>query len=149
MTVILVVNGPNLNLLGERKPDIYGKRTLYDVNERLRKKAEDNGLKVLCFQSNHEGDIIDFIHDHRRVASGLLINPGAFTHYSYALRDAIEAVDFPAVEIHISDISAREDFRSKSVIEPVCKAQISGEGISGYEKGLLQLIQTVEAEEKK
>lgn len=138
--VILVVNGPNLNLLGERKPDIYGDKDLGYVEEKLQDLARDLGVEVKFFQSNHEGRIIDFLHDHRKTARGVLINPGALTHYSYSLRDALEAVELPVVEVHISDIKNREDFRSHSVVEPVAIDQISGKGLEGYELGLKSLV---------
>jgi 3-dehydroquinate dehydratase-2 len=139
--VILVVNGPNLNLLGERKPDVYGDKGLDYVEEKIRDLARDLGVEVKFFQSNHEGKIIDFLHDHRKTARGVLINPGALTHYSYSLRDALEAVELPVVEVHISDIRSREDFRRHSVVEPVAIDQISGNGLEGYEIGLKKLVE--------
>lgn len=141
--MILVVNGPNLNLLGERKPEVYGSEGLDRVEQNLREIAatEDQDLKF--FQSNHEGEIIDFLHENRKAASGVLINPGALTHYSYSLRDALEAIDLPAIEIHISDIKNREDFRAKSVIEPVAVAQVAGRGLEGYEIGFKKLMEQV------
>jgi len=129
---ILIINGPNLNLLGEREPEIYGNTTLKDINKQLSLHLKKRGYKALFFQSNHEGRIIDIIHKKRKSVYGIIINPGALTHYSYALRDAISAVEIPVVEVHISDIDAREDFRKISVIKPVCAAQISGKGVRGY-----------------
>ncbi|MCF7875741.1 type II 3-dehydroquinate dehydratase [Candidatus Bipolaricaulota bacterium] len=138
--MILVVNGPNLNLLGERKPELYGDRGLDYVEEALAELAEELGVELKFFQSNHEGELIDFLHEHRKTASGVLINPGALTHYSYSLRDALEAVELPVVEVHISDIEDREDFRSKSVVEPIAMEQIAGQGLDGYQIGLRKLL---------
>lgn len=146
--MILVINGPNLNLLGERKTDVYGSITLKEINSNLRTLARDLGVEILCFQSNHEGEIIDFLHKHRRGAAGLIINPGAFTHYSYAVRDAIEAIDVPSVEVHISDIYSREEFRKESVIEPVVTKQITGKGVEGYYRGLDYLVGLLKGDEK-
>lgn len=138
--MILVVNGPNLNLLGERKPEIYGNKGLDYVEGSLTESARDLGVEVRFFQSNHEGEIIDFLHDNRKAGTGVLINPGALTHYSYSLRDALEAIELPVVEVHISDIDEREDFRKKSVIEPIVIDQIVGRGLKGYELGLEKLV---------
>lgn len=137
---ILVVHGPNLNLLGTREPDIYGSLTLTQINGRLRRYAKSRGTTLRCFQSNTEGALIDFLHRNRRWAQGVVINPAAYTHYSYALRDALAAIDLPAVEVHLSDIHKREAFRRKSVIRPVCISQVSGLGWKSYEKGIEQLI---------
>ncbi|MFB6214233.1 MAG: type II 3-dehydroquinate dehydratase [Candidatus Bipolaricaulia bacterium] len=139
LTMILVVNGPNLNLLGERKPEIYGNKGLDYVEDSLTELARDLGVEVRFFQSNHEGKIIDFLHEHRESGTGVLVNPGALTHYSYSLRDALEAIELPVVEVHISDIDEREDFRSKSVIEPIAVDRIVGRGLEGYEMGLERL----------
>ncbi|MBS3736181.1 MAG: type II 3-dehydroquinate dehydratase [Candidatus Bipolaricaulota bacterium] len=138
--MILVVNGPNLNLLGERKPEIYGDKGLDYVENSLTELARELGVEVRFFQSNHEGRIIDFLHENRETATGVLVNPGALTHYSYSLRDALEAIELPVVEVHISDIDEREDFRSKSVIEPITVEQITGQGLKGYELGLEELV---------
>lgn len=132
MKRVLLVNGPNMNLLGQREPEIYGTATLADLENRVRAKAKELKLELVAFQSNHEGAIIDFLHLHGDKDTGLIINPAALTHYSYAIRDAIKAVGVTAVEVHMSDINAREDFRAHSVIEPVCVKQISGKGIDGY-----------------
>lgn len=133
---ILIINGPNLNLLGKRKPDIYGSETLDEIEQWLCQQPDIAGMELRFFQSNHEGIIIDTIHDAIGRFDGIIINPGAFTHYSYAIRDAIEAVKIPTVEIHLSDIYKREDFRKNSVIKPVCIQQIYGLGKVSYLKGL-------------
>jgi len=134
--MILVVNGPNLNLLGERKPEVYGTEGLDAVEDSLTSLARELDAELKFFQSNHEGKIIDFLHKHRNTANAVLINPAALTHYSYSLRDALEAIDLPVVEVHISDIGDREDFRKKSVIEPIAIDQVAGLGLEGYEIGL-------------
>ena len=136
MRRILIVHGPNLNLLGEREPDVYGRQTLAELNEELQRFVGKSQAGAVCFQSNHEGAIIDFLHEHRHKAAGLVINPGALTHYSYALRDAITASCLPAVEVHLSDIHQREDFRKRSVIREVCLSQISGLGAESYRRGV-------------
>ncbi len=133
---ILVIHGPNLHLLGKRQPEIYGKETLAQLNARLKKRAAALGVKLRICQSNCEGAIIDLLTRHAPWADALLINPAAYTHYSYAIRDAIAALDLPAVEVHLSDISKREPFRKISVIKPVCLAQFKGEGHLSYLKAL-------------
>jgi len=135
---ILVLHGPNLNLLGSREPDVYGRRTLADINLALEQEAADNQLQFV--QSNHEGALIDAIHEARDWADGILFNPGAYTHTSYALRDAIVAAGLPCVEVHLSNIHAREDFRRKSVLAPVCLGQINGFGWRSYTLGLQALL---------
>ena len=137
---IVVINGPNLNLLGERKPDIYGDETLEELMLWLEKSPFGSGHSFKFFQSNHEGEIIDFIHDERHWSEGIIINPAAFTHYSYAIRDAISSVNIPTVEVHLSDILTREEFRQVSVIKPVCIAQVSGMGKNSYLEGLRILV---------
>lgn len=133
---ILVIHGPNLHLLGRREPEIYGKATLAELNAGIKKHAAGLGLKVRVFQSNSEGKIIDLLTANSAWADALVINPAAYTHYSYAIRDAIAALGLPAVEVHLSDISKREPFRKISVIKPVCRAQFKGEGALSYFKAL-------------
>jgi 3-dehydroquinate dehydratase-2 len=139
-TRILVLNGPNLQLLGTRKPDLYGTTSLGDVEAGLSRLAEELGVVVECRQSNHEGELVDWIGDSRGVFAGIVINPGAYTHTSVAIRDAIEGVALPAVEIHISNIHAREEFRHRSLIAPVCLGQICGLGTPGYGLALRALV---------
>ncbi len=141
MQRILVLHGPNLNLLGEREPQIYGLLTLEQINDELKAMARQHRLRLRTLQSNHEGALIDFLHAQRRWAHGVLINPGALTHYSYALRDALAALGLPAVEVHLSDISKREEFRRISVVAPVCIDQISGLGLKSYLLGLQRLLE--------
>jgi len=138
--LILVLHGPNLNLLGEREPDIYGSESLESINERLRNVAAGYGFKVEIYQSNDEGRLIDILHEYRSIADGVVFNPGAFTHYSLALRDAISAINLPVVEVHLSNIHGREGFRRTSVLAPVCLAQVSGFGAQSYELGLIGLV---------
>ncbi len=133
---ILVINGPNLNLLGLREPDVYGNETLEQVEGWLVSKSKLLDVMLKFFQSNHEGEIIDRIHESIDWADGIIINPGAFTHYSYAIRDAIEAVKIPTVEVHLSDIETREEFRKISVIKEVCVTQLKGLGKEGYLKAI-------------
>ncbi len=136
MPRILIVNGPNLNLLGKREPDIYGTDTLDDLNQRLTDLAAELKVEPVFFQSNSESELIEFIQKEGFEADGLIINPGAFTHYSYALRDAIAAVNIDAVEVHMSNIYAREEFRHKSVIAGVCQGHLVGFGFYGYAMAL-------------
>ena len=136
MYKVVLVHGPNLNLLGEREPEVYGSMTLKDVNDAVAKLADEIGVVLKNYQSNHEGALVDFLHENRGWADGILINPGALTHYSYSLRDAIAAVHMPAVEVHLSDIHQREPFRKISVIQEVCIRQLYGKGIESYLEGL-------------
>lgn len=130
------MHGPNLNLLGEREPEIYGSMTLTELNAAIRKHAAGIGVRVIFFQSNHEGSLIDCLHRNRKRIQGLIINAGALTHYSFALRDAIASTGIPAVEVHLSDIHKREEFRKTSVIREVCLDQICGLGMTGYFNGI-------------
>jgi len=140
MINILIIHGPNLNLLGEREPEIYGATTLDQLNQVLSQQAQDLGVEVKFFQNNSEGKIIDFIHENRNWTHGILINPGALTHYSYSLRDGLAAVSKPTIEVHLSDIHKREPFRKISVIKEVCIDQVFGLGIESYFKGLGKLV---------
>ena len=137
---ILVINGPNLNLLGRRNPEIYGIETLDELTLWLENSTESANHSFKFYQSNHEGEIIDILHDERHWAGGVLINAGAYSHYSYAIRDAIEAINIPTVEVHISDIKKREEFRQKSVLSSVCIETIVGLGKNSYLEGLKILI---------
>ena len=132
MKKVLVINGPNLNLLGQREKEIYGKETLEDIAIKMNTEAIKLNIDLSFIQTNHEGEIIDKIHESKGKIDIIIINPGAYTHYSIAIRDAIKAVEIPAIEIHLSNIHAREELRSKSVIAPVCVGQISGLGSTGY-----------------
>ena len=129
---LLLINGPNLNLLGYREPDIYGNLTYEDLISKLKTYANGIGVKLDCFQSNHEGEIIDCLQRSVGKYDAIILNPGALTHYSYALRDAIQSINTPVLEVHISNIYARESFRQTSVTAPVCIGQITGLGIQGY-----------------
>jgi len=133
---ILVIHGPNLQLLGEREPDIYGAVTLEEINLRLRKEAEHLGVEVRIVQSNHEGEIVDMIGDTGSSVDAILINPAAYTHTSVAIRDALSAVAIPSVEVHLSNIYCREEFRQHSLIAPVVTGQVSGFGVESYLLGL-------------
>jgi 3-dehydroquinate dehydratase-2 len=140
MMSILVLHGPNLNLTGLREPEVYGTTTLAEIDEMLGAHAATHQVAINSFQSNHEGALIDTLHGARGKAAGAVFNPGAFAHYSYALRDAVAAVEFPVVEVHMSMVVAREPFRHTSVIAPVCRAQVTGFGVDSYILGLEGLL---------
>lgn len=146
MRTIWVINGPNLNLLGLREPGVYGSQSLASIEEGLLEKAEALGVSVTFYQSNHEGDIIDRIHAALGHADGIVLNPGALTHYSYAVRDAISSIKIPTVEVHLSNIHARETFRHTSVIAPVAVGQIAGFGAVSYELGMMALLRHLESQ---
>ena len=129
---VLVIHGPNLNLLGEREPGVYGSTTFADLNRMILDRAEGLGLECEIFQSNHEGAIIDKLHAARKTFDGVVINAGAYTHYSYAIRDAIASVKTPVVEVHMSNVHAREEFRHTSVLSEVCRGTILGFGKNSY-----------------
>lgn len=142
---ILLVHGPNLNLLGERNPAVYGTTNLLDIEADVAAAANAAGSAVLCFQSNHEGAVIDFLHENRKLASGVVINAGAWTHTSVALRDAIEAVDLPTIEVHLSNTHARDAFRHQSLIAGVCAGQVTGLGRAGYTTATRLLLEHLAA----
>ncbi|MCY8232920.1 type II 3-dehydroquinate dehydratase [Priestia filamentosa] len=147
MKQFLVINGPNLNYLGKREPEIYGSTTLVDLENSLKTKGEALDLSLDFLQSNHEGVIIDAMYKANETCDGVLLNPGAFTHYSYAIRDCIASLNIPVVEVHISNVHAREEFRHTSVIAPVSAGQIVGFGLFGYEMGINALKNIAEGKE--
>lgn len=132
MKKILVINGPNLNLLGEREPAVYGDNSLEKINSKISDSAKSLGFETDFFQSNSEGALIDRLHEARLDCAGVILNAGAYTHYSYAIRDAISAIKIPVIEVHLSNVDSREEFRKTSVIAPVCKGSISGFGEYSY-----------------
>lgn len=138
---ILILHGPNLNLLGTREPGIYGSLTLADINAKLVELAKESHTELACTQSNHEGDLIDALHDARAWADGVVFNPGGYTHTSIALRDAISAIGIPVVEVHLSNVYAREEFRHVSMISAVCAGKVVGFGWRSYVLGLRALLE--------
>lgn len=139
---ILILHGPNLNLLGAREPEVYGSMTLDDINNKLIELGKELGVEIKCLQSNHEGALMDALHDARAWADGVVFNPGGFTHTSIALRDAISAIQIPVVEVHLSNVYAREEFRHKSLLSGVCKGKITGFGWRSYALGLRALVES-------
>lgn len=146
---ILVMNGPNLNTLGTREPAIYGSTTLAQIVEMLRKRGEELGAGIDAFQSNSEGALIDYIQQHSEHTDGIIINPGALTHYSIALRDALAGIKSPAIEVHLSNIYAREAFRHQSMIAPIARGHIVGVGWRGYLLALEALVELIREERAK
>jgi 3-dehydroquinate dehydratase-2 len=140
---ILILHGPNLNLLGTREPEVYGSATLEDLNSHLTVLGKELGVEIKCLQSNHEGALIDALQDARTWAFGVLFNPGGYTHTSVALRDAISAIQIPVVEVHISNVYAREEFRHVSLVSAVCKGKVTGFGLLSYELGLRGLVDII------
>ncbi len=140
---ILILHGPNLNLLGTREPEVYGSMTLDDINEKMIELGKELGAEIKCLQSNHEGALIDALHDARAWANGVVFNPGGYTHTSVALRDAISAIQIPVIEVHLSNVYAREEFRHKSLVSTVCKGKVSGFGWRSYELGLRGLVDII------
>jgi len=144
----LLINGPNLNTLGKRQPHIYGTLTLKEIEARVAERAAERGVEIRCFQSNHEGTIIDFIQAEAEEAQGIIINPGALTHYGLSLRDALEDCGLPFIEVHLSDIHSREPFRRHSVMAAIAAGQISGQGWEGYLRALDALAALVRQEDR-
>jgi 3-dehydroquinate dehydratase-2 len=143
---VYVLNGPNLNLLGERQPEVYGTTTLAEVEEMCRKKGADLGVDIEFRQTNSEGELIDWLHEAKREAGGVVMNPAALTHYSLALREAVAAVEIPVIELHISNIYAREQWRAKSVVSAVARGVVAGLGVRGYEVAIEALVNLISGE---
>ena len=141
MNTILVLHGPNLNLLGLREPEVYGRVTMDEINQRLQELGRELSLAVDCRQSNHEGQLIDWLHDVRTSAAGVVFNPGGYTHTSVALRDAVAAIEIPVIEVHLSNVHARDEFRQRSLIAPVCLGSIAGFGWRSYALALRLLAE--------
>ena len=146
MNSILVIHGPNLNLLGTREPEIYGSMTMQDINDDLQKQADEAGVHIDFFQSNHEGEIIDKLHEARGRYDYIILNAGAYTHYSIAIRDALAAIEIPTIEVHISNVHQREEFRHHSVIAPVVVGQICGFGLESYKAALYVAVRKLQEE---
>jgi 3-dehydroquinate dehydratase-2 len=144
---LYVLNGPNLNLLGERQPEVYGTTTLSEVEEMCRKKAADLGVEIEFRQTNSEGELIDWLHEAKREAAGVVLNPAALTHYSLALREAVAAVEIPIIELHISNIYGREPWRAKSVVSAVARGVVAGLGVRGYELAVEALAKVISGED--
>jgi 3-dehydroquinate dehydratase-2 len=141
---ILILHGPNLNLLGAREPEVYGSLSLDDINNKLIDLGEELSVEVTCLQSNHEGELIDALQDAQTWAKGVVFNPGAYTHTSIALRDAISAIEIPVIEVHLSNVYAREEFRHTSMISAVCTGKITGFGWRSYVLGLNALVEVLQ-----
>ncbi len=142
---VLVLHGPNLNLLGERDPEVYGKQTLDELNETLAREASAAGVEVRCEQYNGEGQIVDALHAARKTYAGVVLNPGAYAHYSYAIADAIAAIGIPVVEVHLSNVAGREAFRRTSVTAAACRGVVSGLGAASYRLALRALVEILGA----
>jgi 3-dehydroquinate dehydratase II len=141
MKTIYVLHGPNLNLLGLREPEIYGHLTLAEIDQKVAALGQELGVKVVCSQSNHEGQLIDWLHAARTAAAGVVFNPGGYTHTSVALRDAVAAIGIPVIEVHLSNVHAREEFRRNSMLAPVCAGSIAGFGWRSYALALRALVE--------
>ena len=142
---ILILHGPNLNLLGTREPEVYGSLTLADINDKMIRLGAELGAGLTCLQSNHEGALIDALQDARTWADGVVFNPGGYTHTSIALRDAISAIRIPVIEVHLSNVYAREEFRHVSMISAVCRGKVTGFGWISYELGLRGVIDIIKS----